>query len=117
MIYLFTFGEKLATTFFGSPFLLHLNHPIERHLVSPDSSSNSISFFFRFRHKMDLVWLIALAEITFDSNFSTFDSTALTFDVNFLTFDSTAVTSNVEKGNSLFMRYAKKVVKSSKKSL
>ena len=109
MIYLFAFGEKLATTFFGSPFLLHLNHPIERHLVSPDSSSNSISFFFRFRDKMDLVWLIALAEITFDS-------TALTFDVNFLTFDSTAVTSNVKKGNSLFMRYAKKVVKSSKKS-
>lgn len=66
---------------------------------------------------MDLVWLIALAEITFDSNFSTFDSTALTFDVNFLTFDSTAVTSNVKKGNSLFMRYAKKVVKSSKNSL
>lgn len=66
---------------------------------------------------MDLVWLIALAEITFDFNFSTFDSTALTFDVNFLTFDSTAVTSNVEKGNSLSMRYAKKVVKSSKKSL
>lgn len=103
MIYLFAFGEKLATTFFGSPFLLHLNHPIERHLVAPDSSSNSISFFFRFRDKMDLVWLIALAEITFDSNFST--------------FDSTAVTSNVKKGNSLFMRYAKKVVKSSKKSL